>query len=124
MLSLSRHVFIFQDDPDRVCSFLPSKFVVQIHMRLINPCHGQIWVQAFYLFTEMLLHSDDQPALFHVNSNCTIVLTDTCKNSVLMHLKTANVQLTTYPWALAWFQLDEGRQKSFQSLVSLPLILV
>ena len=96
-------------------------------MRSITHCHGQIWVQAFYLFTEMLLHSDDQPALFHVNSNCTIVLTDMtdmCENAVLMHLKTANVQLTTYPWALAWFQLDEDSRKSFQSLVSLPLILV
>ena len=98
---------------------LLAKYVVQIHMRLINPAldmakvgskhEGAFRTFAADLFEEILLHGrqdDDQPALFHVSNN-TIVLTDMCKNAVLMHLKTTNVQLTTYPRTLAWFQLDE-----------------
>ena len=94
------------------------------------PWHGQSWIQAIRTFAadllkEILLHGRqdaNQPALFHVSNNCTIVLTDMCKIAVYMHLKTANVPLKTYPRALAWFQLDEDSLKSFHSLVSLPLI--
>ena len=89
---------------------LLAKYVVQIHMRLINPAldmakvgskhEGAFRTFAADLFEEILLHGrqdDDQPALFHVSNNCTIVLTDMCTNAVLMLLKTTNVQLTTYP---------------------------
>ena len=53
MFSLSRHVFTFQDDMDRVICFLLAKSVVQIHMRLINPALDMAKVGSKLLLTSL-----------------------------------------------------------------------